>query len=206
MEQIRKVALAYYKESSDETKEHVKKLFKKIDADGNRKVSLDEFNEYCRRKSKKLPKHCFNELDKNGDGFLDFEEIIVFFYIIQTRTISCSGCGSLVMGMYFTCAICFYTETSVNHNLCCSCHQSGKSAGCEHSNLVDNYALLQGIKTTVKTKKIADKAGEFVVEKIEEWAAETLQDKSEDLLDAVDDAIEAVDDLLDALDNACIFM
>ncbi|XP_010274595.1 PREDICTED: uncharacterized protein LOC104609874 isoform X1 [Nelumbo nucifera] len=196
LEQIRKVALAYYQGSSDETKQHAEKLFKKMDADGDGKVSFNEFSDFfMKSKGLTVPKLCFEELDKDGNGFMDLEESIVLFYIIQTRRISCDGCGSLIKGMYFTCVQCFFnTKTAVNYNLCCDCHRSGKSAaGCEHNTLVDNYALLQDIKATLNMEK-ADKSEELLGENIGEELIDRAWDIfGEDIgiLDAAGEAVEA---------------
>ncbi|XP_010274596.1 PREDICTED: uncharacterized protein LOC104609874 isoform X2 [Nelumbo nucifera] len=164
LEQIRKVALAYYQGSSDETKQHAEKLFKKMDADGDGKVSFNEFSDFfMKSKGLTVPKLCFEELDKDGNGFMDLEESIVLFYIIQTRRISCDGCGSLI------------------------------KAGCEHNTLVDNYALLQDIKATLNMEK-ADKSEELLGENIGEELIDRAWDIfGEDIgiLDAAGEAVEA---------------
>jgi Ca2+-binding EF-hand superfamily protein len=69
----------FYKALSDEKKADSK--FKKIDGDGDKLISKLEFYtfhsaENKTEKEKKTDKELFGEKDKNGDGFIDLEELV----------------------------------------------------------------------------------------------------------------------------------
>ncbi|KAL5722288.1 hypothetical protein ACHQM5_005826 [Ranunculus cassubicifolius] len=85
----------------------------------------------------------FAELDCNGDGFLDFEESIVFFYIGHFRLFWCDNCGEYLKSVYFTCSDCFITENC--YDLCVTCFGSKKFKH-EHQDFIDNHAMLNATR------------------------------------------------------------
>ncbi|KAF9612768.1 hypothetical protein IFM89_003778 [Coptis chinensis] len=144
MEEIRKVALVYYANSSDETKETVKKIFKSMDANGSGKISINEFEENVKKRWSRFKPELFTELDQDGDGLLDFEEIIVFYYM--------ANC---------------YVQRSNNQSfdLCLNCYET-KQFTHSHQIFLDNYAMLTFLWSYLKKKDSGDKAMESVLEGI----------------------------------------
>ncbi|PIA49598.1 hypothetical protein AQUCO_01300408v1 [Aquilegia coerulea] len=153
MDEIREVALAYYANSSDDTKEVAKNFFNSMDIDGDGKISMNEFEEYVKKKWRRFKPELFAELDKDGDGFLDFEEVIVFYYMAKMRNSFCDGCcGEYLKNLYFTCVHCFQKKSSnQTYDLCLTCYQT-KQFTHEHKVFLDNYAMLNFIWSDSKKK------------------------------------------------------
>nr|DAD22500.1 TPA_asm: hypothetical protein HUJ06_023963 [Nelumbo nucifera] len=127
-------------------KQLAKKFFEAIDSDRDGKVSMKEFEDFLQRSTKcrnyNFKPSLFTKLDNNGHDLIDFEEAIVFYYIIKWRAIFCHECGSFVEGLYFTCVECFRDKCRDTYNLCSTYFHSTKQCS-EHQLLVDNYAMLQ---------------------------------------------------------------
>ncbi|KAL5542381.1 hypothetical protein UlMin_010091 [Ulmus minor] len=79
----------------------------------------------------------FLNLDTNGDGCLDFWEIMTFYYMVKTRFVCCKRCGYL-LGLYFTCINCF--DDSQPYNVC-SLYYSIHDIDHHHHYFMDSYVL-----------------------------------------------------------------
>ncbi|KAI4353681.1 hypothetical protein L6164_002612 [Bauhinia variegata] len=158
MEQIRQAAFAYFNNLSEKEKKIAHKFFKKIDADKDGNISLDEYLKYLKKKG--FPEisnpKIFQELDKDNNGSLDFEEAITLFYVCASgRPLFCKACQDFLKGFYFTCSKCF-DSTSQTYDLCITCFQEKKYEH-KHAVFYDNHALLASKKTSTKgaMKKVA---------------------------------------------------
>lgn len=89
-------------------------------------------------------KSCFlMELDKNGDGMLDFEEVYEFiFYLAKSeRLIFCDGHGwAFLDDLYFICHSCFRHE-KITFDLCSLCFNHNNYSN-NHATFLDNIKLL----------------------------------------------------------------
>ncbi|XP_050374410.1 uncharacterized protein LOC126791948 [Argentina anserina] len=108
--------------------------------------------------------HLFQKLDCNRDGWLDFWEMLTFYYIIRTRYFQCRECSKYLSGLYFTCVDCFeggaqsahYNRYRHHHhhydlgtyNLCVACYRSRNFVDHHphHTYFLDNHILLQSKK------------------------------------------------------------
>lgn len=142
MEEIRKLAMIYYAKLSNEQKQWTRSLFRKIDANKDKKVTVQEFFGYFITGGSDYLEKLFMFLDKNHNGTLDFEQCITFFYMIASnRLLVCDGCGSLLLAAYFLCVECYNANREKTYNLCCSCYSENNFSHA-HSYFLDNYALL----------------------------------------------------------------
>ncbi|XP_010256259.1 PREDICTED: uncharacterized protein LOC104596703 [Nelumbo nucifera] len=156
MEEIRVAALCYYRDSPPEIKQMAQDQFNSMDRNEDGKISITEFKEYLvgekygnnNNNYSKL----FEELDRDNNGFLDFDEAIVFFYISTARLVICGGCGILIKEIYFTCMECFCDRSLDEYNLCCDCYASKKGRHENHKKFVDNFAALQLLRNKIEKK------------------------------------------------------
>ena len=59
-----------------------------MDANRDDRVSLAEFASFLQQKGYgEIEHNMFRQLDANGDGELDFDEVLTFYYIVKTRWI-----------------------------------------------------------------------------------------------------------------------
>ncbi|XP_010274594.1 PREDICTED: uncharacterized protein LOC104609873 [Nelumbo nucifera] len=163
MEEIRQAALCYYRDSEPEIKMKAAEQFMSMDGDGDGKVSITEFTEYLKSAGcnvdKNLSRNLFEELDRDKNGVLDFEEAIVFFYISTKRMIICGGCGSFIRDVYFTCIQCFRNKSQDAYNLCCDCYASGQGRSDEHKVFLDNFTALKFIRQSIEKGQTSKRNG-----------------------------------------------
>lgn len=78
--------------------------FKGFDTNGNDKISCSEFmseNFFRLGCSKRFSIDFCEKLDDDKDGFLEFEDFIVFWYLFKNkRLVYCDGCGAFVDAVY----------------------------------------------------------------------------------------------------------
>ncbi|KAG8369821.1 hypothetical protein BUALT_Bualt14G0053600 [Buddleja alternifolia] len=148
MDEMRNIARAYYGRASEDEKNTIQEFFKKLDANGDGKVTLMEFNKSV--SSWYSDETIFRQLDTTGDGTLDFDEVLPLYYMEEkVSPPKCDGCRDLLAGLYFTCWLCF-GKGNGSTDLCCSCYNRG-SFEHEHalSNFVDNHSLV--VKFRIQT-------------------------------------------------------
>ncbi|VVB01306.1 unnamed protein product [Arabis nemorensis] len=109
MDELHDAAIAYYNNGSIEQQTLARQFFRVMDINGNGRVSLQEFTNFLCRTAGLAWVHpeMFTELDRNGDGQLDFWEVLTLYYVARTRTVGCDTCRRLLNGLYFTCVTCF---------------------------------------------------------------------------------------------------
>ncbi|XP_010277739.1 PREDICTED: uncharacterized protein LOC104612120 isoform X2 [Nelumbo nucifera] len=98
MEQKRRDALTWYQGCCPQIKNLAGEFFRNMDTDGDGSISIIEFRDFLSKTEEyHYDSNIFYKLDRNRDGVLDFNEIIVFFYMTkdnqpprpqQTRSLS----------------------------------------------------------------------------------------------------------------------
>ncbi|GJT87391.1 serine/threonine-protein phosphatase [Tanacetum coccineum] len=151
-------AMASFQASSDDVQKLAHDFFCAMDNDGDGKIDKKEFLEfmqvqgYCRQATNL---YLFKQLDQDGNGTLDFEEVMTLYYIIKSGRPFCDCCGEFIPSTYFTCVGCLEDDPSGRPvYICLDCFTKQK---CPHnhdhlSRFVDNYSLLEAMKTSTLTK------------------------------------------------------
>ncbi|XP_073149935.1 uncharacterized protein [Henckelia pumila] len=146
MEGIRAIAIAYYDRATKGEKELVKQYFNKFDIKGDGKISLQQYK-------KGVAKHLsdeniFRKLDANGDGSLDFEEVVCVYYMEKKLGLhKCGACAELLMGAYFSCLRCVEDGVDPECRLCCACYHRGDFVH-DHSlgSFLDQHTMAKQLK------------------------------------------------------------
>ncbi|KZV34031.1 hypothetical protein F511_02804 [Dorcoceras hygrometricum] len=145
MEELREIARDQHQAGSTGDQALAHQFFQSLDTNGDRKVDLTEFLAFTRREgySQFGNPNFFSHLDKNGNGTLDFWEVLTLHYIIKSRRPFCDSCSSFIPGMFFSCVECF-KKGEATFDLCRDCYKSMKW---NHSHggsptFLDNYTLL----------------------------------------------------------------
>ncbi|KAL8483216.1 hypothetical protein ACS0TY_026047 [Phlomoides rotata] len=141
MEGIREIARSYYERASDDEKKPVYEFYRKLDTNRDGKIRLFQFKN-CVSPSLSS-EDTFRKLDKNGDGELDFDDVLCLYYMEKKTSIArCSVCSDLLVGPYFSCTLCF--EKRPAYDLCCSCYRNQNLCH-EHSSryMLDHHSLIR---------------------------------------------------------------
>ncbi|KAL6292319.1 hypothetical protein ACE6H2_000461 [Prunus campanulata] len=149
MDELRQIALAYYKDVPEHMKMWVNEFMSEIDKDGNEKVSLQEFLAYMGmyEDSKHLcTPSFFDELKQEGREELEFPDLLALFYIVSTGR-PFGHCKNFLKGGYFTCVQCFF-HSPKSFDLCADCYLNGMYVH-HHKSFLDNFLVLKTKKTTV---------------------------------------------------------
>ncbi|KAI8003458.1 hypothetical protein LOK49_LG08G02582 [Camellia lanceoleosa] len=146
MESIRQTAQVYYKTMPGNVRSLAKEFFKKMDRNEDGKVSMAEFAGFMAEVGYVAMNNTsfFEEINKNKNGELDFDDVKTLYYILESGRPLCGGCRKFIKGMYFTCVTCF-TCKAQSFCLHRDCFGSGEYIH-RHSDFVDNYALLESIR------------------------------------------------------------
>ncbi|PRQ30440.1 putative EF-Hand 1, calcium-binding protein [Rosa chinensis] len=140
MEELLQAAVAYYNNGSNNLRELASNFFKSMDTNRDRRVSRSEFVRFLQQSGYNINPYIFNALDRNGDGYLDFWEVLTLYYIIKTRLYHCADCGVRLLGLYFTCVECF-DRAGDTYDLCSICY-SARQFRHSHTLFLDNHMLL----------------------------------------------------------------
>ncbi|XP_056165872.1 uncharacterized protein LOC115667028 [Syzygium oleosum] len=84
IEKVREAASAHYGDLTDDEKQAARKFFEAMDTDKSNNISIGEFRIFLSQ-AKIQTDNCnwlFEELDKDKDGTLDFQELVTFFYVL----------------------------------------------------------------------------------------------------------------------------
>ncbi|XP_010243840.1 PREDICTED: uncharacterized protein LOC104587812 isoform X2 [Nelumbo nucifera] len=155
IDEIREAAAIYYNSCSNEEKQRVLSMFVTLDTNNDGKVSYEEFEAFPSSVGLLKPAiEDFMELDRDGDGYLDYQDAKVLYYMDLTREI-CQVCRRFIKGMYYTCVECFDHKGRLGerktHSLCLACYDTGRV---NHPHVfLDNYALLRTRSLSGKGKK-----------------------------------------------------
>ncbi|XP_047951614.1 uncharacterized protein LOC125196978 [Salvia hispanica] len=152
MEELRAIAVAHFKASSEKTQSKAKQFFTAMDSDGDGKVEMSEFSSFMSKKGYKLTGNpdFFKKLDMDGNGSLDFWEVMTLNYIIQSGRPFCDCCGDFIPATFFSCVHCFKAGKKT-FDLCLRCYQSNAFQHDAHPGgpkFLDNYTLLHSQHTS----------------------------------------------------------
>lgn len=144
MDELHQAAIAYYNNCSVEQQRLAWQFFQAMDVDKDGRVSLQEYSHFlCQTAGLAWVRpEMFRELDRNGDGQLDFWEVLTLYYVARTRTISCRHCLRPLNGLYFTCVTCFDAPCSDTFDLCLNCYRQ-RWYSHPHCLFLDSYVLLR---------------------------------------------------------------
>ncbi|KAJ6422692.1 hypothetical protein OIU84_027625 [Salix udensis] len=145
MEEIRRVAEAYYEHLPENDKNLLKNKFNDMDKNKDGQISRREYMKYFKKENAKglHRQRIFRGLDMDENGRLDFEEAKVLFYIIESgRAIICMSCEKFMAGAYFSCSQCFFSAKKSKFDICCDCYGGKKFKHHHGATFCDNYTLL----------------------------------------------------------------
>ncbi|KAL9390961.1 hypothetical protein Peur_014881 [Populus x canadensis] len=153
MDDLHKIAKAYYTTANEESRLQGERFFKTMDHDGSRRISIQEYLAYMKRErhTKMANRPFFDYLNKSRTGELDFMEVMTLFYIIKSGRKICDGCGGLLKGTFFSCTDCFANDDE-SFNLCSKCFTGGKYVH-PHKHFLDNYIILENMKVKLEEKE-----------------------------------------------------
>ncbi|KAI7747603.1 hypothetical protein M8C21_019119 [Ambrosia artemisiifolia] len=141
--------MGYYQASTDNLQKLARDFFSAMDHDGDGKIDLNEFMEFMKEEgySQMTNPFIFNQLDLDGNGTLDFVEVMTVYYIIKSGRPFCDFCKKFIASTYLTCVACLEDPNSQPFYLCLDCYIMQK---CDHthnnlSRFVDNYSLLEAM-------------------------------------------------------------
>ncbi|KAL7177567.1 hypothetical protein ACSBR2_030844 [Camellia fascicularis] len=102
MEEIRETAQVYYKAVPKKVRKLAKEFFKKMDDNRDGKVSLAEFAGFMGEEGYEAMNNLafFEEINKNKNGELDFDDVKTLYYIIQSGRPLCGCCRKLIVGIH----------------------------------------------------------------------------------------------------------
>ncbi|OMO68999.1 Calcium-binding EF-hand [Corchorus capsularis] len=159
MDEFQETALAYYANLPKSKKEEAIEFFRSLDRNGDGKISIQEYKAALTEAGAGATDIAaslglFKELDNDGNGTLDFDEVMTLFYLMESgRGYSCDGCGAFLKGVYFTCLTCFNSKSN-SFDLCCSCCRNNNfNHHHDIADLVDNFVLLHQIRKIVSTSE-----------------------------------------------------
>ncbi|KAD5508765.1 hypothetical protein E3N88_16468 [Mikania micrantha] len=147
MEELRFIARASYRASSSHVQRLARGFFASMDHDGDGKIDQREFLAFMKEAghSKMCNRFFFNQLDVNKDGTLDFSEVMMVYYIIQSGRPFCDCCDHFITSTYFTCVTCLEHPNARPYYLCLRCYD-GRRFNHHHgtsTRFVDSYSLLE---------------------------------------------------------------
>ncbi|XP_047961395.1 uncharacterized protein LOC125206146 [Salvia hispanica] len=119
MDEVRKVARAYYNGAAGTEKNLAQKFFRSLDTNDDGKICQ---REYMMNSSSFTDNDFFEELDANCSATLDFDEVLALYYMEKVSVPRCRACKSLLLDSYFSCLQC---QANVSYYLCCDCYGRG---------------------------------------------------------------------------------
>ncbi|CAH1426982.1 unnamed protein product [Lactuca virosa] len=154
MEEVSRMAKAYYHASPVDLQKLFIGFFCAMDDDGNGKIDKKEFLEFMNDEGggKSTKFSIFNLLDVDKNGTLDFYEMMTAFYIIMSERPFCDSCEKFITSSYFTCVGCLENQIESSFDLCLDCYYMKK---CVHTHngsdrFLDNHSLLAITKSIIK--------------------------------------------------------
>ncbi|KAB5512092.1 hypothetical protein DKX38_029120 [Salix brachista] len=164
MEELRRAAIASYEHVREKDKKSITKTFKAMDKNRDEQISLGEYVKSLEKKKayNLTPQIIFSALDKDGNGSLDFEDVIVLHYIMQSgRAIICMSCKTLMAGAYFSCSQCFFNASVSTFDICCDCYGGKKFTHHGDATFCDNYTLLRQSRSAIQEAPMKEESDVF---------------------------------------------
>nr|GEX26319.1 retrovirus-related Pol polyprotein from transposon TNT 1-94 [Tanacetum cinerariifolium] len=117
------------------------------------RVELKEFFEFMRAKGRCEMTNFsfFKQLDKDGNGTLDFWEVMTLYYIVNSGRPFCDHCKKFITSTYLTCVGCMEDPIEGSFYLCLDSYM-GQICDHTHSGLsrfLDNYLLLGALDKSI---------------------------------------------------------
>ncbi|KAI3748500.1 hypothetical protein L6452_11611 [Arctium lappa] len=149
MDELSKIAKAYYQASSAHQKQLAQDFFDAMDDDRDGKIDRKEFMEFMNDQGHDQMTRLsfFEQLDLDANGTLDFVEVMRLYYIVKSGRPFCDNCKMFIPTTYFKCMCvgCLEDVGGRSIHLCLDCYTKQK---CDHSNndvsrFLDNYSLLE---------------------------------------------------------------
>ncbi|KAB1219313.1 hypothetical protein CJ030_MR3G001204 [Morella rubra] len=145
MEELHEISAAYYNNATSEVQQLAWQFFRSMDKDNDGQVNFLDFFQFFRQRGYKHIGHdVFAALDANGDGSLEFKEVLTLYYIMKTRNLICDGCRKMLLGVYFTCLTCFHSGAD-SCDLCATCYKERRFRH-PHTSFLDSHMLLRSKK------------------------------------------------------------
>lgn len=159
MEELSKLAMAYYLASPDHLKKLADDFFKAMDHDGDNKIDLQEFLEFMRDEgyAQMTNPSFFRQLDLDKNGTLEFYEVMTVYYIVKSGRPFCDHCKKFITSTYLTCVGCLEGPIGGSFYLCPDCYMDQKHNHA-HGGLcqfLDNYSLLEAMTKSKLNEKIS---------------------------------------------------
>ncbi|KAI7747600.1 hypothetical protein M8C21_019116 [Ambrosia artemisiifolia] len=163
MEELSKIAMAYYQASTDHLQTLARDFFSAMDHDGDGKIDLREFLEFMKEEGchQMTNPFMFNQLDLDRNGTLDFVEVMTLYYIIKSGRPFCDHCRKFITSTYLTCVGCLEDPNDRSFYLCLDCYSRQV---CDHthndmSRFLDNYSFLEAM-TKLKIGELRSRPSE----------------------------------------------
>ncbi|KAJ0557340.1 putative parvalbumin, EF-hand domain pair [Helianthus annuus] len=163
MEELSKIAMAYYQASTDHLQTLARDFFTAMDHDGEGKIDLREFLEFMKEEGchHMTNPFMFNQLDLDKNGTLDFVEVMTLYYIIKSGRPFCDHCRKFITSTFLTCVGCLEDPSDRSFHLCLDCYSRQV---CDHthndmSRFLDNYSLLEAM-TKLKIGELRSRPSE----------------------------------------------
>ncbi|KAG6393065.1 hypothetical protein SASPL_147295 [Salvia splendens] len=147
----RRIARALYERASQSEKREASEFYERLKSKRDGKIRVLEFKKGVESSLSK--EKIFKQLDLNGDGFLEFEDVLLLFYHSVKKAITilrCRGCSVLIFATAYSCFQCFFNTADHRFSLCHACYATGKvqhghpltSSSSSSSSLLRDQALL----------------------------------------------------------------
>ncbi|XP_047974678.1 uncharacterized protein LOC125216929 [Salvia hispanica] len=154
MDEVRKVAKAYYNGAEAAEKKLARQFFQSLDTNADGKVSRREYEKAVGNSSSFTDNDFFLKLDADGNKTLDFEEVLALYYLEKVSIPRCRACESLLLDSYFSCLPC---QADVSYYLCCDCYGRGNFKHHHPSHkFIDTRAMLKLLDQILKQSQITN--------------------------------------------------
>ncbi|XP_030525882.1 uncharacterized protein LOC115737722 [Rhodamnia argentea] len=145
MQELRSAARAHYSNNPDFSKA-IGAISRRVDREFHNAVNYQAFVTLVEERSRRCTSDAlFRQLDRGGKGHLDQDDLLVLYYLMDTRG-DCSHCRDVLRSVYYTCLPCFdncRAPNSPSFHICGACYRAKSFDHPQHDDFVDNYELLQ---------------------------------------------------------------
>ena len=158
IEGLSKIAQAYYTNESERVQILAHNFFNAMDNDGDGYITFAEFNAFMEEIGHTYASSVewFKWFDKDGNGRLDFMEVMTVFYLTKVGIVFCDKCRCILWQTYFKCVEC-YENNGNTYDLCINCYGS-KNWDHGHdgrrAQFVDTHALLGRLRNLASSQQV----------------------------------------------------